>query len=108
MMSAWLLLSLAYLVAGPLADLAFKPLLSVGGPLAGTVGHIIGVGPGRGIALLFIVFGIITVLITLAGYLYPRLRLVESELPDRIADESPDMTDDESKSFEPQKPSYQH
>ncbi|MEK7328700.1 MAG: MFS transporter, partial [Chloroflexota bacterium] len=39
---------LAYLITGPLADRVFEPLLEAGGPLAGSVGQIIGVGPGRG------------------------------------------------------------
>jgi DHA3 family macrolide efflux protein-like MFS transporter len=78
---------LAYLVAGPLADKLFEPLLAFDGPLAGSIGQITGVGPGRGIGLLFIVMGILKVVVTLGGYLYPRIRLVEDELPDAIADE---------------------
>jgi hypothetical protein len=55
--------------------------------LVGGIGHIIGVGPGRGIGLLFIAMGILKVVASLGGYLYPRIRLVEDELPDAIADE---------------------
>jgi DHA3 family macrolide efflux protein-like MFS transporter len=55
--------------------------------LVGGIGHIIGVGPGRGIGLLFIVMGALKVVASLSGYLYPRIRLVEDELPDVIADE---------------------
>jgi DHA3 family macrolide efflux protein-like MFS transporter len=76
---------LAYLVAGPLADKLFEPLLAFGGPLTGSIGHLIGVGPGRGIGLLFIVMGMLKVVVTLAAYLYPRIRLIEDELPDAIA-----------------------
>ena len=78
---------LAYLVAGPIADKLFEPLLASDGPLVGGIGHIIGVGPGRGIGLLFIVMGVLKVVASLGGYLYPRIRLVEDELPDAIADE---------------------
>jgi hypothetical protein len=81
-MIAWSSLPLAYLCAGPLADHVFEPLLAIGGPLTGNIGRIIGVGPGRGIGLLFIVMGIFTVLVTIAGFLSPRLRRVEQELPD--------------------------
>jgi predicted MFS family arabinose efflux permease len=88
-MIVWSSLPLAYLTAGPLADQVFGPLLAAGGPLAGSVGQIIGVGPGRGIGLLFIVMGLLTVLVTTVGYLHPRLRLVEQELPDAIADVAP-------------------
>lgn len=82
-------LPLAYLVSGPLADYIFNPLLVPGGPLAGSVGRIIGVGPGRGIGLLFIVLGILNILAVVFGYLYPRLRLVEDELPDALPDSPP-------------------
>ncbi len=73
---------LAYLVAGPLADYVFEPMLAVNGSLAGSVGQLIGVGPGRGIALLFLIMGGVSVLLIILGYLHPRLRLVEDELPD--------------------------
>lgn len=73
----------AYLVAGPLADQLFNPLLAPGGPLADTlVGRIVGVGPERGVGLLFIVLGALIVLVTAVSYLNPRLRHVEEELPD--------------------------
>lgn len=82
---SWGALPLAYAVAGPLADKIFEPLLAVKGPLADSIGRVIGVGPGHGIALLFVVLGTLTVLATIGAYLYPHLRLVEQELPDAIA-----------------------
>ncbi|BAZ49873.1 major facilitator superfamily MFS_1 [Nostoc sp. NIES-4103] len=83
-MIAWSSFPLAYLLAGPLADYVFEPLLASDGLLAGSVGKIIGVGNGRGIGLLFIVLGIITVIVTISGYLYKPLRTVEKEMPDLI------------------------
>jgi MFS transporter, DHA3 family, macrolide efflux protein len=77
-------LPLAYGVAGPLTDKMFEPLLAVDGPLAGSIGRIVGVGPGHGIAFLFVIMGGLTVLASIGGYLYPPLRLVEDELPDAI------------------------
>jgi MFS transporter, DHA3 family, macrolide efflux protein len=76
----------SYLLAGPLADRVFEPLLAPNGVLAGNIGQLIGVGRGRGIALMFIVIGVLTMLIAVIGYQYPRLRLVEKELPDALAD----------------------
>lgn len=73
---------LAYVVAGPLADRIFEPLMTVNGALAGTIGKFIGTGPGRGIGLMFIVLGGLTMLITIIAYRYAPLRLVEHELPD--------------------------
>jgi DHA3 family macrolide efflux protein-like MFS transporter len=71
-------------LAGPLADGLFEPLMAAGGPLAGSVGQLIGVGPGRGIGLLFIVTGALVMLATAAGWLSPRIRRVEEELPDAL------------------------
>lgn len=72
----------AYLVAGPLADRVFEPLLAPDGALAGTVGAVIGVGPGRGIGLLFVILGSLTVAATLVARGYRPLRRLERELPD--------------------------
>jgi MFS family permease len=82
----WSTLPLAYAVAGPLADKVFEPLLAPGGALAGALGPLIGVGKGRGIALLLCLSGLIFTVATLAFYLSPRLRRVEEELPDQVAD----------------------
>jgi DHA3 family macrolide efflux protein-like MFS transporter len=84
-MVAWSTLPLAYLIAGPLADHVFEPLLAIGGPLAGSVGQIIGVGKGRGIALMLILVGIFTVLVVGVASRFPRLIHLESELPDALA-----------------------
>lgn len=82
-------LPLASLIAGPLADRVFEPLLAPGGPLAGSLGRIIGVGPGRGIALLFIVLGLLIYVVLAWGWSNPRLRRLEDELPDAIAEAPP-------------------
>jgi uncharacterized membrane protein YiaA len=92
-MMAAIVTPLAFLVVGPFADQVFTPLLLDGGPLAGSVGQIIGTGPGRGIGLLFIVAGLLMIALVGLGYLYPRLRLVEDELPDMLADAEPETTD---------------
>ena len=76
---------LTYVVAGPLADRVFEPMMSVNGPLAGSIGQILGMGPGRGIGLLFVTMGLLLVLITAIGCLSPHLRRVEDELPDAVA-----------------------
>lgn len=76
----------AYLAAGPLADRVFEPLMSEGGALAASAGQWIGVGPGRGIGLMFVVAGVAGCLMATAGYLYPRIRHLEEELPDMVGD----------------------
>jgi hypothetical protein len=75
-------LPLAYLIAGPLADRVFEPLMAAGGPLAGSIGRLIGVGKGRGMALMLIIIGFFIVLVVAVASRSPRLRRLESELPD--------------------------
>lgn len=79
---AWSTLPLAYLLAGPLADHLFEPLLSERGALASSVGLLIGTGPGRGIGFLFMILGLLIVLLVSLAYSYSRLRLVEDEITD--------------------------
>lgn len=69
--------------AGPVADGIFNPLMIAGGALSGSViARVIGVGPGRGIALLFLTMALVPALATVWGLLNPRVRNVEAELPD--------------------------
>jgi hypothetical protein len=82
-MVSFSMLPLAYLLAGPLADGVFEPLLMPDGALADSVGQVIGTGAGRGMGLLFMVMGALVLLTSLAGSLYPRLRWLEDELPDQ-------------------------
>lgn len=83
-MIAWSMLPVSYLLAGPLADHVFEPPLRPGGAWATTIGALIGVGDGRGIGLLFVVLGVMLTACSIGGYLYPRLRRIEDELPDAI------------------------
>jgi MFS family permease len=75
---------LTYVVAGPLVDHVFEPIMAINGPLAGSIGQILGMGPGRGIGLLFVSMGLLLVLITAISCLSPHLRRVEDELPDAV------------------------
>jgi hypothetical protein len=75
---------LTYVIAGPLADRIFEPLMAVNGPLAGSIGQILGMGQGRGIGLLFVSMGLLLALVTAISYLSPHLRRVEDELPDAM------------------------
>lgn len=73
---------LAILLAGPLAERVFEPLLMPGGALAGTLGTVMGVGPGRGIGLMYLILGGLMVVTSLAAYMVPAIRHVERDLPD--------------------------
>ena len=74
----------AILAAGPLADSVFEPLMAADGALAGSVGSLIGTGPGRGVGLMYLAAGALTVLIAAVGYALPRIRNLETELPDHV------------------------
>jgi MFS transporter, DHA3 family, macrolide efflux protein len=73
---------LAQLLAGPLSDRVFRPLLVAGGPLAGSVGRVLGVGPARGIALLFMALAMVNLLVLARTWSNPQVRRVDEEIPD--------------------------
>jgi MFS family permease len=83
---------LAYIVGGPLADKVLEPMMSKNGLLASTVGAVIGTGPGRGMALLFIVLGIGVCCTALLGFLNPRLRNVQLELKETPVVKAADLS----------------
>lgn len=73
---------IAALACGPIAERVFSPLLMPGGALAGSVGRVLGVGPGRGIGLMFVLIGSFVMLMSVLLYLNPRVRRLEDEIPD--------------------------
>lgn len=77
----------AYLLAGPLADGVFEPLMQPDGALAASAGAIIGTGDGRGTALLFAVAGALMLVLTAVASAYRPLRNVDL-LPDALPDPS--------------------
>ncbi|MCG6574230.1 MFS transporter [Pseudomonas sp. AF32] len=71
--------SLSVIVGGFLVDHWFQPALMPGGLYADSIGRWLGVGPGRGVGLLFVVAGALFVLLPLSVLLYgPMRRLDES------------------------------
>jgi len=77
-----LALPLSSLLAGPLADKIFEPLLAKSGFLATTIGKLTGIGPGRGVAFLFILLGLMNCTVALIGFSYIPLRQIDVDLPD--------------------------
>ena len=61
-------------IAGPIAEFVFEPLLAWDGILAGSVGRIIGTGPGRGIGLLFILVGFLIIILSIIGSAQPAVK----------------------------------
>jgi MFS transporter, DHA3 family, macrolide efflux protein len=79
------IMPLAFLLAGPLADHVFQPLLTPAGALADTfLGALLGVGPGRGIGLMFVISSLLLLSISILAYSNPRIRMLEDELPDTL------------------------
>lgn len=85
-MISFSIIPLAYLVSGPLSEKLFIPAMIEGGALATRYGHILGVGPDRGIGLMYILFGLIYLLAGQVILLYPRLRRIELEMPDAVSE----------------------
>lgn len=79
---------LATLAAGPLADHVLEPGMRAGGALLPVFGGLVGTGPGSGMAVLFLVTGVIGVVVVLAAYGVRIVREVEVILPDFDAEEA--------------------
>lgn len=71
------IMPLAYLLVGPLADRVFEPLMRSPLGFFGVVGQVIGVGPGRGMGLLFSLMGTVIAIAAMTGALIPVIRNVE-------------------------------
>lgn len=82
------MMPLAFLLAGPLADYVFEPMMLPGGALASSIlGRLFGVGAGRGIALIYIISGVLLAAASFLAYANPRIRNVEEDLPDELPGE---------------------
>jgi len=82
---------LAFLLAGPLADKVFDPLLAPNGILGSTfIGQILGTGSGRGIGLMMILSCLLMWVASLLAFSHPRIRNLEDEIPDAVPDDAED------------------
>lgn len=75
-----------FVLAGPIADGIFQPLVGRDQVRSPALAALVGEGPGRGFALLLMVVGGLIGVLVLVSYAYPRLRHVEDELPDAVSD----------------------
>jgi hypothetical protein len=75
---------LGYFCAGLLADAVFEPAMRTGGWLSGSVGVVVGVGPGRGMALMIVVLGAVQVVLAVVGLRWRTLHHMEDALPDAV------------------------
>jgi DHA3 family macrolide efflux protein-like MFS transporter len=82
-MIAWLSDPITPIVAGVLADYVTEPAMQSQTGLAEAFGCLVGNGPGSGIALQFILAGLVYTIIPLIVYLFiPTVRDLEDRLPD--------------------------
>ncbi len=69
-------------LAGIMADRFFEPLMSGGSAAAGLLSPLVGTGPGAGMGLMFVVFGVLGTLTAIVGFAYRPIREIETTLPD--------------------------
>jgi hypothetical protein len=67
-----------FLAAGFLADRVFEPAMFDGGALAGSLGWLVGTGPGAGMAAMFLCTSLCGALTGLLGWLSPAIRRLDS------------------------------
>jgi MFS family permease len=84
MMIAQISVPVAMLTAGPLADLVFEPRMMPGGVLARVFGPLVGVGRGAGMALIFVLFGGMALVVSVASFMVRDIRDVEVLIPDYV------------------------
>ncbi|MFF3444290.1 amino acid adenylation domain-containing protein [Streptosporangium sp. NPDC002721] len=84
---AWSTLPVGMGLVAPLGTALLDPLLVPGGPLASTVGAVIGVGPGRGIGLLYLVCALGMALVVAGSLRVRRLVRLDTEMPDAVPDD---------------------
>lgn len=85
----------AYLIAGPLADHVFEPMLSSTGRLAGSLGLLIGVGKGRGLAAFVLLVSTLPVITAAIAWVAGPLRRIDADIPDvltPLASERPEVS----------------
>ncbi|GGZ46351.1 hypothetical protein GCM10010371_01860 [Streptomyces subrutilus] len=86
-MVAWSTLPIGFALVAPAGPELLQPLMDEGGALASTVGALIGTGDGRGIGLLYLVFGLAMAVLVLISFCIPVLARFDREVPDAESDD---------------------
>ncbi|MFC9259064.1 amino acid adenylation domain-containing protein [Streptomyces hydrogenans] len=84
---AWSTIPLGHGVVAPLGSGFFGPLMEPGGALAPVFGPLIGTGPGRGIALMYVLFGLAMAGLVVLGLRLPSLARFDRDVPDAEPDD---------------------
>ncbi|MFD3677083.1 MFS transporter [Streptomyces sp. NPDC058613] len=86
-MVAWSTLPIGFALVAPAGPGLLQPLMDEGGALASSVGALIGTGDGRGIGLLYLVFGLAMAALVLISLCIPVLARFDREVPDAESDD---------------------
>ncbi|GLW71043.1 hypothetical protein Kpho02_33420 [Kitasatospora phosalacinea] len=84
---AWSTLPLGHGVVAPLGSALLGPLMEPGGALAPVFGPVVGTGPGRGIALMYVLFGLAMMALVALGLRLPALARFDRDVPDAEPDD---------------------
>ncbi|MET7343994.1 amino acid adenylation domain-containing protein [Streptomyces sp. NPDC087866] len=86
-MVAWSTLPIGHGLVAPLGARLFDPLLTADGPLAGSVGRLIGTGPGRGIGLMYLLCCLVMLALVALALRLPVLARFDLDVPDAEPDD---------------------
>ncbi|GLX00433.1 non-ribosomal peptide synthetase/MFS transporter [Microtetraspora sp. NBRC 16547] len=83
----WSTFPIGFGILAPLSGAVLEPLMAHDGALASTVGAVIGTGPGRGIALAFILFGLGMAVVSVVSLRSRILSRLDIDMPDALPDD---------------------
>ncbi|GAA4199743.1 hypothetical protein GCM10022252_52010 [Streptosporangium oxazolinicum] len=84
---AWSTLPIGFGLVAPYGSALFKPLLVPGGPLADTVGLVLGTGEGRGVGLMYVLFAVAIAVTALVAMRTRTLSRFDEDVPDALPDD---------------------
>ncbi len=84
---AWSTLPIGHGLVAPLGARLFEPLMRSDGLLAGTVGAVLGTGPGRGIGLMYVLFAAAMLAMVAGAVRTPVLARFDEQVPDAPPDD---------------------
>ncbi|MFZ3492841.1 amino acid adenylation domain-containing protein [Streptomyces sp. 5.8] len=84
---AWSTLPIGFALVAPAGPELLQPLMDEGGALASSIGALIGTGDGRGIGLLYLVFGLAMAALVLISLCIPVLARFDRDVPDAESDD---------------------
>ncbi|MFI6509990.1 amino acid adenylation domain-containing protein [Streptosporangium sp. NPDC050855] len=84
---AWSTLPIGFGLVAPYGSAMFEPLLVPGGPLADTVGLVLGTGEGRGVGLMYVLFAVAIAVTALVAMRTRTLSRFDVDVPDALPDD---------------------